>query len=272
VIPRDFITEWRNEAPWPSDEQVEQDLIISRAVVEIFNEQEIARRLAWRGGTALHKLYLQPAPRYSDDIDLVQVNAEPIGGTLDILRGVLDRWLGKPRRVFKEGRINLVYRYDSEGPPTVRLRLKIEINTREHFTEHGYVTLPFSVESKWFVGRADVTTFTIEELLGTKLRALYQRSKGRDLFDIWAATGRDDVIPDRVIDCFHRYMREGGHSASRAQVEENLAAKRKDARFVSDIEPLLRPGTDWDVDTAMDAVLCELVSKLPGDPWRSFHE
>ena len=71
MIPRDFITEWRNEAPWPSDEQVEQDLIISRAVVEIFNVEEISRRLAWRGGTALHKLYLQPASRYSDDIDLV---------------------------------------------------------------------------------------------------------------------------------------------------------------------------------------------------------
>ena len=272
MIPRDFITEWRNEAPWPSDEQVEQDLVISRAVVEIFNVEEIARRLAWRGGTALHKLYLRPAPRYSEDIDLVQVDAEPIGGTLDILRSVLDQWLGEPRRVFREGRVNLVYRFGSEGPPTVRLRLKIEINTREHFTEHGHVTLPFSVESRWFSGQADVTTFTIEELLGTKLRALYQRKKGRDLFDIWTATGRDDVTPDRVIDCFHRYMREGGHSASRAQVEENLAAKRKDARFASDIEPLLRPGTDWDVDTAMGTVLRELVSKLPGAPWRSSPE
>jgi hypothetical protein len=94
VIPRDFITEWRNVAPWPSDEQVEQDLIISRTVVEMFNVKEIAKHLAWRGGTALHKLYLHPAPRYSEDIDLVQVDAESIGDTLDILRGVLDPWLG----------------------------------------------------------------------------------------------------------------------------------------------------------------------------------
>lgn len=272
MIPRDFITEWRNEAPWPSDEQVEQDLVISRAVVEIFSIEEIARRLAWRGGTALHKLYLQPAPRYSEDIDLVQVNAEPIGSTLSLIRGVLDQWLGEPRRVFKEGRVNLVYRFDSEGPPTVRLRLKIETNTREHFTEQGHVTLPFSVESRWFRGQADVTTFTLEELLGTKLRALYQRKKGRDLFDIWMAMSRYDVATARVLDCFHRYMREGGHSASRAQVEKNLAAKRQDARFVSDIEPLLRPDIDWNVDTAMDTVLRELVSKLPGAPWRSSPE
>ncbi|MDP7110940.1 MAG: nucleotidyl transferase AbiEii/AbiGii toxin family protein, partial [Myxococcota bacterium] len=158
-----------------AEEQVEQDLVISRAIVEMFSDDEVARRLAWRGGTALHKLYLRPTTRYSEDIDLVQVAAEPIGETLDLVRSVLDSWLGEPRRVFKEGRVNLVYRFNSEGQPPVRLRLKIEINTREHFAEHGHERRPFSVSSKWFRGRADVTTFTIDELLGTKLRALYQR-------------------------------------------------------------------------------------------------
>ena len=40
MIPRDFITEWRSEAPWTPDEQVEQDLVISRAVVEAAKEEE----------------------------------------------------------------------------------------------------------------------------------------------------------------------------------------------------------------------------------------
>jgi predicted nucleotidyltransferase component of viral defense system len=269
MIPSDFITEWRRVAPWPSNEQVEQDLIISRAVVEMYNQEEVAKQLAWRGGTALHKLYLHPAPRYSEDIDLVQVDAEPIGDTLDILRRVLDPWLGEPRRLFKEGRVNLVYRFDSEGPPVVRLRLKVEINTREHYTEHGHVTTPFAVESNWFTGGADVTTFTLDELLGTKLRALYQRKKGRDLFDIWTALERKDVSPRRVLECFYRCMSEGGHTASRAQFEKNLAAKRVDPRFTSDLEPLLRPEIDWDIDTAMDAILAKLVSQIPGAPWQA---
>ena len=132
MIPIDFITEWRQVAPWPSNEQVEQDLIISRVIVETFNQVQISKRLAWRGGTALHKLYLLSTPRYSEDIDLVQIDAEPIGDTLVALRRALDPWLGEPRRVFKEGRVNLVYRVYSEGPPVVRLRFKIEINTREH--------------------------------------------------------------------------------------------------------------------------------------------
>ena len=33
MIPRDFITEWRIVAPWPSVELVEQDLVISRAIL-----------------------------------------------------------------------------------------------------------------------------------------------------------------------------------------------------------------------------------------------
>lgn len=269
MIPVDFITEWRHVAPWPSNEQVEQDLIISRAIVEMYNHDKISKQLAWRGGTALHKLYLQPAPRYSEDIDLVQIDAEPIGDTLNVLRKVLDPWLGEPQRVFKEGRVNLVYRVHSEGPPVVRLRFKIEINTREHYTESGYVSLPFTVESKWFRGSTAVTTFTLDEMVGTKLRALYQRRKGRDLFDIWTALRHHDLNPERVLDCFRRCMREDGHCVSRAEFEENVETKRTDPRFTSDIVPLLRPGTDWNPDEAADAVIRDLVSRIPGDPWRS---
>lgn len=120
-----------------------------------------------------------------------------------------------------------------------------------------------------------MTTFTLDELLGTKLRALYQRKKGRDLFDICMALGRNDVNPRRVLDCFHRRMSEGGHTATRAQIEENLAAKRLDPRFTIDLEPLLRPEIDWDLDAAMDAVLAKLIPQIPGAPlagipWRGW--
>ncbi len=77
MIPQAAIAEWSNYIPWNSNEQVEQDLIICRALVEIFNDKYLSSHLAFRGGTALHKLYLHPQPRYSEDIDLVQIKAEP---------------------------------------------------------------------------------------------------------------------------------------------------------------------------------------------------
>ncbi len=186
MIPQAFITEWSQKAPWQSNEQVEQDLVICRALVEIFSDEWLASSLAFRGGTALHKLYLNPQPRYSEDIDLVQIRAEPIRETIQKLQSVLT-FLGdasiKPR---KDG-IRLNYRFESEFPPTQILRLKVEANTREHFSVLEYQKFPFGLDSTWYDGKCDITTYKLEELLGTKLRALYQRKKGRDLFDLYIA-------------------------------------------------------------------------------------
>lgn len=268
MIPRDLITEWRTHAPWARDAQVEQDLVISRALVEMFRVDAVAERLAFRGGTALHKLHLQPAARYSEDIDLVQVRAEPIGETIDLVRSTLDTWLGTPRRSLKEGRVNLVYRFESEDTPPLKMRLKVETNSREHFSELELTRVPLRMDSRWFAGEAQVTTYRLAELLGTKLRALYQRKKGRDLFDLWYALERDAVDVQALLRCFHRYMREGGHSVSRAQFEANLHAKANDPDFRDDMVLLLRPGIRWSVPDALALVGSRIIEALPGAPWK----
>lgn len=78
MINRTAIQQWSNHAPWIDNAQIEQDLIICRALVSIFSDEFLASQLAFRGGTALHKLYLSPQPRYSEDIDLVQIAPGPI--------------------------------------------------------------------------------------------------------------------------------------------------------------------------------------------------
>jgi hypothetical protein len=148
------------------------------------------------------------------------------------------------------------------------MRLKIEINSREHFTELGLTRVPFEVDSQWFRGRADVTTYFIDELLGTKLRALYQRKKGRDLFDLWIARQRCAVNIEALIACFYRCMQEGGHAVTRAQFEANLYEKAQRPDFRGDMDALLRPGLSWDFDSALQIVLDEIVAWLPGEPWK----
>ena len=130
MIPRDYVTAWRTSAPWVQDAQVEQDLVLSRALVEIFSHPVLAEGLAMRGGTAIYKLYLQPAARYSEDIDLVQIEAGPAGPLMDALRETLNPWLGTPRWRQTEGRVTFVYRFDSEDMPPLPLRLQVEISTR----------------------------------------------------------------------------------------------------------------------------------------------
>lgn len=268
MIPRDYITEWRANAPWVQDFQVEQDLAICRALVDIFTHPLLSRALAFRGGTALYKLYLKPAARYSEDIDLVQVNAEPAGPVMDALREVLDPWLGRAQYKQTDGRVTFNHRFQSEDPTPVPLRLKVEINTREHFTEHGLQRVPFSVESRWFSGACEINTYDLDELMGTKLRALYQRRKGRDLFDMHVALSQGNVDPARLVAAFSRYMREGGHHVTRAVFEENLALKIEDQRFVSDIPPLLAAGQDWNPADAAALVMRSICPLLSGDPWQ----
>lgn len=113
MIPRAFIDEWRQLVPWQTSEQVEQDLIISRALVEIFSDQWLAERLAFRGGTAMHKLFLSPPLRYSEDIDLVQINPEPIKETIQRLQAALS-FLGDSSVKSKRDGFQIICHFESE--------------------------------------------------------------------------------------------------------------------------------------------------------------
>jgi predicted nucleotidyltransferase component of viral defense system len=266
VIPSDFIVAWRAHTRWASDAQVEQDLVLCRALTEIFQDEELAGDLALRGGTALHKLHFSPARRYSEHIDLVQLRAGAIGATIDRMRAKLDPWLGTPKRERGDG-VRLLYRFDSEIPPVVRLRLKIEANTREHLAVAGTTRRAFGVDSRWWTGRAQITTFEIEELLATKLRALFQRRKGRDLFDLWVAL-EAGVDPGRIVEIFRVYVEQGGHAISRALFEESLAGKARSSAFTDDIPRLLPPGVSFNLAEALERVQQELIARVPGEPWK----
>jgi Nucleotidyl transferase AbiEii toxin, Type IV TA system len=136
MIPQAYITEWSKNVPWQTNEQVEQDLVICRALVAIFSNDQLLKSVAFRGGTALHKLFLYPQPRYSEDIDLVQINNEQFGPIIDQLRKTLS-FLGKPKIKQKENKNTIIFRFDSEFPPVQSLRLKVETNCREHFNILG---------------------------------------------------------------------------------------------------------------------------------------
>jgi predicted nucleotidyltransferase component of viral defense system len=265
MIPRASITAWRRSAPWPDNTQVEQDLVLSRALVELFRRPAFAEGAVFRGGTALHKLFFDPPGRYSEDLDFVQRAAEPIGPLADKIRAALDPWLGQPRWKAGQGRFTLYYRFNTTFTPVVQMRVKIEINTREHFAVHGYTTQRVEVVNPWFSGHADVATFSLPELLGTKLRALYQRKKGRDLFDLDLALDHPAFDSDRLLEAFEQYMAFAGTPVTRAQFEANMAAKLSDPAFLTDVPPLLRTGLKHDAATAWARVHAMLVSRLPGD-------
>jgi predicted nucleotidyltransferase component of viral defense system len=262
MIPENYLREWKAHAPWKTDGMVEQDLIISRSLVALFSNPVLAQLLSFRGGTALHKVHLSPASRYSEDIDLVQTVAGPIGPVFDALRETLDPFLGKPQRKQGPGVVTLTYRVAGTGTTSPVLRLKVEINSREHFSVLGPVLRPFGVTTRWFTGTCDIPTYRLEELLGTKLRALYQRRKGRDLFDIWLGLTAGKAQPDLIAQCFQRYMEASGLRVSSREYRLNMEQKMEHPDFIHDTDDLLRPGILFDRAAAYAKVEKDVLTLL----------
>ena len=248
MIPLDYIKEWSSFAPWQQLKQIEQDLIITKALMLIYSHPTLRELVAMRGGTALNKLFSNDPFRYSEDIDLVLTSKQSVGKIIDMIRSRLDPLLGTPSRRYSRGISTITYKTTSnEGFP---LKLKIETNCREYFSVLGYQEYPLNSESSWTQGNVMIKAFTLEELLGTKLRALYQRRKGRDLFDLYIFLKSYPTLDiNKIINCFKIYTELDGPITGKLFLE-NLRKKLEIPEFRNDIVPLLplnRPAFDPDV-------------------------
>lgn len=263
MIPRRYIVEWKANAPWPTDAQVELDLVIERALIDLFSDPFLKKNVAFRVGTALHKIYLKPQVRYSEDIDLVQIKEGPIKPILQAIGKQLN-FLGTRRIVKQNVNMNTTtYSFQSEIPPVTNLKLKIEINTREHFAVMGYTKLEHTLKNGWFSGSCKMNSFTIEELLATKLRALFQRRKGRDLFDLYYDLSNLEIDADKLIEVYKRYMDTSrGKSPTRREFILNLEEKTEDPDFSGDIHALLRPGVYYNQTIGLDLIRLELLERI----------
>ncbi len=266
MIERTFILEWQNTAPWPLIAQIEQDLIISRALVNLYENKIIKANLAFKGGTALNKLFFNPATRYSEDIDLVQITPHSINPLSLEIRQALS-WLGQPKYKLTKWSLKLYYSFISiDG---VERKLKIEINKNSHSSVYNLIERAYKVENEWFSGKAEIRTYQLDELMGTKLKALFQRSKGRDLYDVWFVLKNNLIDCQAVVDIFRYYCEKENVSVSRAQFEQNLFEKNKSRKFHQDIFNVITRDVHWPPSEAFEMVDSKLVSLLPGKPWKS---
>lgn len=231
------IAHWQRRAPWPTLEQVEQDLVLSRLIVEVASHPLLGDELVFRGGTCLHKLWLDRPWRYSEDLDYVRRTPGGVGRVLDAIREVAA--IVGFDRVHTDVRRHPKVRLDSTFVHGGRMRVKLELNISERVSARPTVTKAFDVNSTWFSGAADVATYALEELAATKIRALFQRKKGRDLFDLWLAVRQGGASLAEIAVCFDLY-RPDEWTAARAVA--NLEAKLEDREFTADVERLV---SDW---------------------------
>lgn len=265
MIPAANITAWRRHSPWPNDTQVEQDLVLSRLIVEIANHERLGEELAFRGGTCLHKLWLPEPARYSEDLDYVRRTETGIGPHLDALTELATS-IGLRRIGTDTGGSIVNAKFEGDSTSSAgRIRVKIEINIAETASFNERVEVPYEVDSPWWSGSAQIDTFAVEELLGTKLRALYQRSKGRDLFDLWCAMTQLSLDDEQIVAAFRHYI--GEEEFTFPQLARNLEAKLKDRDFSDDLSQLVQvPPQGYDLELAADLVMTRLGTLLHNVP------
>ncbi len=264
MIARDHITQWSASAPWPDRQQIEQDLILSRLILEIAGDPLLGEELAFRGGTCLHKLHLPTALRYSEDLDYVRSTRGSIGPYIDALREITERvgLIEKSRELTGQMAHFICTAPAEDGG---EIRVKIEINIAETQTVLGRHTCPYEVRSRWWSGAGEVSTFALEELMATKLRALYQRRKGRDLFDLWYVLSTLQVDDEQIVQTMTRYMRI--HTFSFPELRTNLRDKLKHPDFRDDLNTLLvRQPDGYDLLAAADLLMERLGPHLKNAP------
>ena len=264
--------------PWAAQYQVEQDLLLCRAMVALFDDKFLSTQIAMRGGTLLHKVHLAPPARYSEDIDLVVVGTRPADHIRRAIRRVLTDVLGTPkasvwdtlklaiRNTVKPSRVlRMTYAARSIIEPNRTLEIVVEANVTERKPHRAVVEMPFSFPFRDKPVQTHVKGFDIHEMLGTKMRAMFQRKRGRDLFDLyWALTkSPTPVDPAAIIASFEHYLKQEGTKAGRAEFIGILDDHLKDRGFCSDMQPLLRTDITYDPQAAGKYVKTHLLNLLP---------
>jgi len=206
-------------------------------------------------------LFLNPPARYSEDLDFVRKNPISIGPLINAIRDALKSWLGEPNRKITERGFRLTYKYQSIS--NLPAKLKIEVNTTEYFQALPTRYEKFFVDSDWYKGGCEIATYEIDELIATKLRALYQRRKGRDLFDLWYVSKQNLVDLKKMVGIFQKYCAAENICISKKLFCKNLELKRKNRDFCIDMDALLPGNINWNFEEAYDFVKNKIINRLP---------
>ena len=237
---------------------------------------------AWRYGAPQVAL----GPGGAEDIDLVLVGSRPIAHIERALVRVLEPLLGKPtgralaflkvaaRNLALPSKIRrLTYTYVPTVAPPSEMKIKIEVNFNERDPCYDLANFSYTPPLPELDGTVVLKSYALDEMLGTKMRALFQRTQGRDLFDLDRACVRHDenvargaspqVDPERVVGAFATYMGREGVKVTRSQFDKSLREKISVRAFRADMSKVLPPGIDYDIDVAAERVRDVLIARIP---------
>jgi predicted nucleotidyltransferase component of viral defense system len=253
-----ILRNWADEGGIPDLTLAELDYRLVHALRAVYTDPFLHDRLCLKGGTALNKLYLPGTSRLSVDLDFNAVGTKeqvlkertPIG---EAIAAALEQQDSSYDLTYR-GRYDQLTVYARFSPlsGTARQRLKLEVSFIERFAilgrvEQSLVPLPFDEPLA-------INTYHLEELTSTKLRALYDRRKGRDIYDLFRIADHDlnqAAVRKMVLYYFYRANKVFHYPTFVSNVELKIAGRG----FRDDVRTLIRHGTELDWETACQQVL-----------------
>ncbi len=210
-----IINDWQKSAPWREQDHVLQDLVLSRLIVESSNDSQMRRRLVLHGGTCLHKIWHDTPQRYSEDLDFLCVKPWHLPFVMRRMKKLMH----------KAGLSGI--RYNFWGYPSIvasglggyEMNLKVDFNPTMRASRRAFINRSsrgsLTVESDWYRGEAPhIPCASVTDILASKIAAVFDRSKPRDLADLCTGIAAGLTDKDKVAEAYIVRYRRGSHPAS----------------------------------------------------------
>lgn len=239
MISQEGLDHWNNVVAWDTNIEVEQDLILACFIVEAANDPLLGQAVVLKGGTCLNKIWLDHPWRYSEDLDYQLVQDSDIKEITKTFQGIGERF--GFLRINHDSNIWLshVFMVDQslEGD---RLRVKVDIQKESLHPEASVSQEEFQVDNPWFQGKASVLSISPQEIIASKVVAIYQRRQPRDLFDIWAALRTELVAKEDIDVAFERYRPPKPEHWTSRQAARSLIERINEQEYISNLKYLAR--------------------------------
>jgi predicted nucleotidyltransferase component of viral defense system len=245
-----------------ADEQGLSDLLFAeldyrlvKTLEAIYRDDFLSKRLCMKGGTAINKLYLGETSRLSVDLDFNHLGPkeEVLRERRDVRERIVELLKKQDNsydfhyeRRYEQTRIKA--RYKTVAGP-IR-SFKIEISHVERFP----IVSSVKKQVKTPDGLADVITYTLEELTATKLRALLERFKGRDIYDLYFIS-QLKPDPTTVRKMFLYYFYRARKVFNPKVHYKNLNKRYKTGNYVNDVSAFIKPTVTFDLTEAAQNVI-----------------
>lgn len=248
---------WADEQSLPDLLFAELDYRLVKTLQALYSDDFLSERLCMKGGTAINKLYLGETSRLSVDLDFNHLGSkEEVLKEKRAVRELIMELLKKQDNCYDVhyerpyGLTRIKARYKTVGGPDQNF--KIEISHVERFP----IISPVKKKIMTPDGLADIVTYTLEELTATKLRALLERFKGRDIYDLFFISR---LKPDsKIIRKMFLYYFYRSRKVFNPKVHyENIIKRYESGNYIDDVTAFIKPTVTFDLTAATKGVISQ---------------